>query len=285
MIILEFLSEKNSCFWHSWNFSFFRFCWFLVRFSHIYHKFQEILVRLNNLVVDVEFWFWESAIAHQFRILLVIASKRKEVVNVCNLAEVRADWIKENELEVHVLLDEINSRLVITVDKIHILYCREVMETIFDHISIDHFFISISHLCNLILHLVLENLIEKCSAFILTDSSSVVFLVLNSFREEHFKSWKLHNSCISILRSEVSIVNSITCQSTCHPCCICSILSDSLIQRNKITFAFTHFLTINIDISIAVVGSWPKFVILPNSCVIEESHCQMIFDQIFSRTS
>ena len=60
---------------------------------HIYHKFQEILVRLNNLVVDVEFWFWESAIAHQFRILLVIASKRKEVVNVCNLAKVRADWI------------------------------------------------------------------------------------------------------------------------------------------------------------------------------------------------
>ena len=145
-------------------------------------------MRLNNLVVDVEFWFWESAIAHQFWILLVIASKRKEVVNVCNLAEVRADWIKENELEVHVLLDEINSRLVITVDKIHILYCREVMETILDHISIDHFFISISHLSNLILHLVLENLIEKCSTFILTDSSSVVFLVLNSFREEHFKS-------------------------------------------------------------------------------------------------
>ena len=62
-------------------------------------------MRLNSLVIDIGFWFWESAAAHQLRILLVIGGKRKEVINVCNLAEVRADWIKEDQLKVHVFLD------------------------------------------------------------------------------------------------------------------------------------------------------------------------------------
>ena len=68
----------------------------------------------NNSIINLSFWFWESTVTHELRIIFVVSSKREEIVNISNFTEMRADGIHEDELEVDVSFNEIESRLVLT---------------------------------------------------------------------------------------------------------------------------------------------------------------------------
>ena len=58
-----------------------------------------------------------------------------------------------------------------------------------------------------------------------------------------------------------------------------------MVKGYEVAFAFAHLLTLDVDVSVAVVGFGPEFLVLPNSCMVEECHRQVVFDQVFAGTS
>ena len=58
-----------------------------------------------------------------------------------------------------------------------------------------------------------------------------------------------------------------------------------MVKGYEVAFAFAHLLTLDVDVSVAVVGFGPEFLVLPDGCVVKEGHSQVVFDQIFARTS
>jgi len=95
----------------------------------------------------------------------------------------------------------------------------------------------------------------------------------------------LHYTCIAVLLSKVGIVDAVASHRTSNPGRISTIVVDCLLQSNKVTLAFAHLHTLNVDVPIAVVASWPESVVLPDGRMIEERHGQVVFDQIFGRAS
>ena len=58
-----------------------------------------------------------------------------------------------------------------------------------------------------------------------------------------------------------------------------------MVKRYEVAFAFAHLLALDVDVSVAVVGFGPEFLVLPDGCVVEEGHRQVVFDQVLPRTS
>ena len=154
-----------------------------------------------------------------------------------------------------------------------------------DHISINHFVIGLSDLSDLFFHLILKNIIKGCHTLNITHPYSISFSVFHGSDQEHLKGTQLHNTCISIFSCEIGIVYGITSQSTSYSSGISSVFSCSLFERNKVTLALAHFLSFDINITIAIIGLGPVFFFIPYSCVVEESHSQVVFNQIFCGTS
>ena len=74
-------------------------------------------------IVDIALRSWEFALTHKFRIFFIVTSKGEEVVKVGNFTEVRADRVKEEELEIDVAFNEVDSGfMLVTVKEIHILH-------------------------------------------------------------------------------------------------------------------------------------------------------------------
>lgn len=151
----------------------------------------------------------------------------------------------------------------------------------FNNISINHFFISLFYFHNLFLHLRFENLIKISIRTLLLFLSHIIFL-LKTFIHKHFEGRKLDNSSICVLFSEISIVNRITSQSTSKSCRISTVLLNCINQGDKVSCRFRHFLSLDENITITIIGLRPEFRIIPDSNVIIKSHSQMIFNQIFS---
>lgn len=66
---------------------------------------------------------------------------------------------------------------------------------------------------------------------------------------------------------------------------VSSIFLNSLLKSNEVSFRLRHLVALYIDVAVAVVSSRPKLFILPDSCVVEQGHSQMILDQILGRTT
>ena len=80
-------------------------------------------MRSDHTVVNVFFGFWKCALTKEFRKFFVVSSEGKEIIDIGDLAEVRADWIEEDKLKKDVSFDEIESWLVlVTVQNIEIFH-------------------------------------------------------------------------------------------------------------------------------------------------------------------
>jgi hypothetical protein len=61
----------------------------------------------NDIEVDLESWRGKFAITKKRRILFVIFGKREKVVDVSHLAEMRANRLKKDKMQVNVTFYEI----------------------------------------------------------------------------------------------------------------------------------------------------------------------------------
>ena len=97
----------------------------------------------------------------QVWVLLVVDCEAEEVIDVCDLAEMRADGIQEQQLQVDVPFNQVKpGPMDVAVQQVNVLYASEVMQTLLDDISVDHLLISIAHFVNLVLDLVLKDGVE-----------------------------------------------------------------------------------------------------------------------------
>lgn len=107
----------------------------------------------------------------------------------------RADRIQEDQLQVDISLDEIDPRLVmVTVQQIEIFHARKIMETILNNISVDHFFIGLMNLVDLLFHFILEDIIEMGDMLEFRRTNSIALLFVEGLNQEHLKSRKLHDA-------------------------------------------------------------------------------------------
>jgi len=105
----------------------------------------------------------------------VISCKGEEVVNVGDFTEVRTDGIEEDELEENVSFNEVVSRLSpIAIEQIQILHGNKLMQPKFDHIPVNHLLIRLTNFNDLLLHLILENIIEVTYMLLLRHTQSVL---------------------------------------------------------------------------------------------------------------
>jgi hypothetical protein len=118
-------------------------------------------VGADDAVVDVEARSGEGAMAEQIRVLLVVSGEGQEVVNVGDFAEVGADWVQEEQLQVNVALEQVQSGLVgIAVEQVKVLDAGEVVQSLLDNIPVDHLLVGLAHLQDLVFDFVLEDGIE-----------------------------------------------------------------------------------------------------------------------------
>lgn len=73
--------------------------------------------------------------------------------------------------------------------------------------------------------------------------------------------------------------------STGVPGGISAVLINCLVESYDISFGLGHLIALDIDVAIAVVSSRPKLFILPDGCVVEQRHGQVVLDQILSRAA
>lgn len=125
-------------------------------------------MRFYDTVVDLSFRFGEAAMAQQIRELLCIFHKGQEIVQIGSLTEVRADRVQEDQLQVYVSFDKIDSRfMLITVDDVKIFHAAEIVQAVFNNVSVDHLFVGFLNFTNLILHLVFKDIIEMSNVLML----------------------------------------------------------------------------------------------------------------------
>jgi len=79
---------------------------------------MNILMCSDRSIVYLSFWLRETAATHQSRVFFVISSEWEEVVKVSNFTEMRTDGIQEDQLELNISFDQIDSWLVVNVDQI-----------------------------------------------------------------------------------------------------------------------------------------------------------------------
>lgn len=192
-----------------WLLTFFRFTYSGQVLSHSCQKFDNILVRSYCTIIDISMRFREWAFTQQCRVCFRILSKAQEMIDIWNFTEVRTNWIQEQQLIIDVSFDQISSRFIFTIQYIKVFQSSKIVESMFNNISINHFFISLFYFHNLFLHLRFENLIKISIRTLLLFLSHIIFL-LKAFIHKHFEGRKLDNSSICVLFSEISIVNRIT---------------------------------------------------------------------------
>lgn len=159
------------------------------------HELQEVLMGSDDAEVNLSSRLGERALTQKGGELLIVPCVGQEVVDVCNLAEMRADRIQEDQLQVDVSLDEIDPRLVmVTVQQIEIFHARKIMETILNNISVDHFFIGLMNLVDLLFHFILEDIIEMGDMLEFRRTNSIALLFVEGLNQEHLKSRKLHDA-------------------------------------------------------------------------------------------
>lgn len=181
LIVLEVLSVNEQAFSNFRSLAFLGFRSFSECITSIDHELEEILMSSDCSIVDISFWLRESAASHEGRMFFIIFGEGKEVIQIGDLAEMRADWIDEDELELNVSFDKVKSGVIVNIDKIDIFDFFKFMETVFEHISVDHFFIGLFYFIDLFLHLVFEYFIHKSNTFYVTFAFSVFLLLVKSF--------------------------------------------------------------------------------------------------------
>lgn len=240
-------------------------------------------MRTDGTVVDLRVRFGEGAWTQQLWIWFGIFSKAQEVINVWNLTEVRTNRVDEQQLQQNVSFNQILSWLVFTVQNIQILHTCQVMETVFNDISVNHFFISFLDSHDLLLHFIFKDLVESSIRTFILFLSHLRSL-LNALVHEHLESWKLENGGVSILSCEVCVIDWVPSQSTGQTGSIGAVLCDGINQVNEISCWLGHLFAFDQNIAVAIISLRPEFRIVPNSDVVVQSHGQMIFYQIFSWT-
>ena len=174
LVILEFLSIEKHAFGYFRSLPFFRFVSFSERLPSCNHKLHKIFMCPNSSKIDLPFGFREQTLSHKLWVLFVVSDEGEEVIDVVDLTEMRANGIKEYQLQVYVSLNEVYSGfMAVAVNKIHIFHCRKIMEAILHHISVYHLFICISNFIYLLLHLVLKYLVEESHTLYITHTFSV----------------------------------------------------------------------------------------------------------------
>lgn len=282
---LEISSIDDGCFIvFRWLLTFLGFTYSCQVLSHSCQEFDNILMWSNSAIIDISMWFRERTFSQQLWIGFRILNKTQEMINVWNFTEMWTDGIQEQQLIIQKSFNQICSWLILAIQYIQIFHSSKIMESIFYYISINHFLICLFYFHDLFLHLWFEDLVEICVRTLLIFLSHLI-LLLKHFVHKHFESWKLYNSSVGVLFSEICIIDWITSQGTSETGWISAVLVDSINQSYEITSRFGHFLSLNQNITIAIICLWPEFRIIPDSYVIIKSHSQMIFNQIFSWAS
>lgn len=182
----------------------------------------------------------------------------------------RADGVQEDELQVDIAFDEVDSGFVIVaVQQIQILHARKVMQPILYDVSVDHLLIGLLHLVNLLLHLIFEDIIEMGHVLQVGRTHSIAFPLVQSLDKEHLQRRQLHDSRVTVFSCEIGVVDTVTSHSTGNPSSVSTVFLDSLTKRNEVAFALAHLFSLDVNVSVAVVAARPVFLVFPNCSVIE----------------
>ena len=139
-------------------------------------------------MIDVSFGFGELALSHELGMSLVVLDEGEEVIDVADLAEMRAYWVQEAQLQENVSLNQVHSWFVaVAIDQVDVFHARKVMESVLDDIPVDHLFKSILNFLDLFLHFVLKDFVEKCYTLNIANAFPVGILALLSSCQEHFQ--------------------------------------------------------------------------------------------------
>lgn len=251
---------------------------------------QEVLQAVVSTEGDVinsgSIDFGQRSLSKSRSILRSILDKRKEVDNPSHLCEMRNDGVHEDQLELDPSEDEILTRASSTaVNEIFFLDGTEFMETVFGNISETHIFIRLNTVDVKSLDLVFEDLIEEGNVF--TGAvSSTGSMSKSVFLQPHFQGRDLQNGVISNRLFEVSIILSVTSFRQSETASISTIHTNDILQSEEITLLLGHLFTINQHITVNEERTRPHVrFILPNGSVIEETHGQVILNQILSGSS
>lgn len=142
----------------------------------------------NGTEVDLSFGFRERALSDESRILFVVLGEGQEVVQVSHFTEMRTDRVQEYQLQEDVSLNQVSSRFVlVTVQDIEIFHTCDLVQTVLNHISVDHFLVSLLNFVNLFFNFIFENLIIQVQTLVVSFTLSVSFLFSQGFDQEHFK--------------------------------------------------------------------------------------------------
>jgi hypothetical protein len=122
LIVLEILSVDQQSLGDLRSYSFFRLGCFAIGLPSRDQELMNVLMCTNGSVVDLSFGLREPAATHQSWMFFVVFGEGQEVVQVSDLAEVRADGVQEDQLQLDVSFDQVNSGFVVDVDQIDVLH-------------------------------------------------------------------------------------------------------------------------------------------------------------------
>mmetsp|Transcript_15184 Transcript_15184/g.24583 ORF Transcript_15184/g.24583 Transcript_15184/m.24583 type:complete len:247 (-) Transcript_15184:1373-2113(-) len=107
-----------------------------------------------------------------------------------------------------------------------------------------------------------------------------------SFCDPSFFVAERNNGRICGLTAKIGVVQGISGIRTGKSGCISTVLIDSVVHHQKVSFRLCHFLGVNQDMTITVISTGPQFwLFFPNGSMVEKSHRQVIWDQVFGAYS
>ena len=111
--------------------------------------------------------------------MFVVLSEGQQVIQVGHLAKMRTNWVQEDQLQEDVPFYQVGSWFVlVTVQNVQIFHTCDLMQTVFDHISVDHLLVGLLHSKDLLLNLVLEDLIVQVKTLVVGFALTVSFLLV-----------------------------------------------------------------------------------------------------------
>lgn len=171
---------------------------------------------------------------------------------------------------------------VSTADPVLLLDAQHFEESLNDHLSHQQLTVILIARAHYVLDFAFEESVEVLRFWLILRTHTVV--VACDFLTQIFQLTQLQNIAVRISFAHIRVFHGVTCESQAEARGVSGVLFAELFNGEEIPLRLGHLLPINHDPSIAKYSLW-KVLLLPHIQMVVQTHGQVVFDQVLSRTS
>ena len=197
----------------------------------------------------------------------------------------RSYWLDEHNLINEIFNKNLLGHVRFDIDFVLFFIIKKFKESYFDDISVPDFGVCFSSLVDGEFDLIEEDLIveQKSGVFGLMMISVEVYIFLDIFIVI-FESGQFKNGLVCEVGFEVCVVHGVAGGGEGDSSGVCTVDFDDILNGEEVSGGLAHFLIVDVHIPVAEEPS-RHLRIIPNSSMIEETHRQVVLDQVFPAAS